>query len=337
MLLIKKIIALTVALVAITASLISSANEASKTDKPIRIGVLVYGLSSQFMQVWTKQARNHPAVLSGRVELIVLDGQYDAFIQNNQLKSLTTRNFDAAIFVPIDIEAGALGIKAAYDASIPVIGSDTRVNSDLLTSYIGSDDVQSGYMEAKFITEKIGCKGNVVILEGPLEQSASIERKEGNLKALAECPDVNILEMSNANWSRDDARLLMEEWLEKHPGRISGIIGQNDEMALGAIDAIKLAGLEVGDFAIAGIDGIADALYAVKKGEMVTIAQDAEAQAQGAIDLALRQVLGSDYQPQARIWYEYNHTPWNNGTDKNYDVPWTPVTPEKIDTLFHLH
>src|SRR5690606_529207 len=137
------------------------------------------------------------------------------------------------------------------------------------------------------VLDKIGYKGNVVIIEGPIGQSAQIARLEGNQKALAECPDVKVLEQQNANWSRAEAQTLMGNWLTSHPGEINGVIGQNDEMALGAIEAIKAAGLNVGDFAIAGIDGVTDALNAVKEGTMTSILQDARAQAQGALDLAI--------------------------------------------------
>ncbi len=302
-------------------------------DKPVKIGALVYGLNAEFMQLWAQNAEKHPAVASGRVELTILDGRYDALVQNNQFETLITRQFDAAIFVPIDIDAGATGVQIAHDAGIPVVGSNTRVNSELLAAYVGSDDVQSGYMEAKAVLDKIGCKGNVVIIEGPLGQSSQVERRKGNLKALEECPDVKVLEMKTANWSRAEALSLMENWLTSYRGQIDGVIGQNDEMALGAIEAIKAANLDVNDFAIAGIDGITDALNAVKNGEMISILQDGGAQAQGAIDVALRHVLGEDYKPQSEIWAKYQDMAWNDGMDKQYNVPWTPVTLKNVDEL----
>ncbi len=244
-------------------------------DKKLKIGAAPYGLNAEFMQVWSEALKKHPAVKNGEVDLTIFDGRYDALVQQEQFNTMITQKFDAIIFVPIDIEAGATAVQAASDAGIPVVGSNTRVNSDLLAAYVGSDDTVSGYMEAKDVLDKIGCKGNVVILEGPIGQSAQISRLEGNKKALAECPDVNVLEDQTANWSRAEAQTLMENWLTAHPGQIKGVIGQNDEMALGAIEAIKAANLKVSDFAIAGIDGITDALHAVKEGTMTSILQDA--------------------------------------------------------------
>lgn len=318
-------------MVAAAAAMMMAGGIAHAAEKP-KIGAAVYGLNAEFMQIWSAALKDHPAVKSGKVDVTIFDGNYDALTQQNQFDTMITQQFNAIIFVPIDIEAGAAAVQAAHDAGIPVVGSNTRVNSDLLTSYVGSDDVKSGYMEAKAVLDKIGCKGNVVILEGPIGQSAQISRLEGNKKALAECPDVKVLEDQTANWSRAEAQTLMENWLTAHPGKIDGVIGQNDEMALGAIEAIKAANLKVSDFAIAGIDGVTDALHAVKEGLMTSILQDARAQAQGALDVAIHAVNDS-YQPESDIWAHYKDMPWDGGTDKEYNVPWTPVTPQNVDQL----
>lgn len=301
-------------------------------DDPVKVGAAVYGLQAEFMQIWSEALEQHPAVQSGMVDLTIFDGRYDALVQQEQFETMITQQFDAIIFVPIDIEAGAAAVEAAHDAGIPVVGSNTRVNTDLLTSYVGSDDVQSGYMEARYVLDEIGCTGNVVILEGPIGQSAQISRLEGNMKALGECPEVEVLERQTANWSRAEAQTLMENWLTAHPDGIDGVIGQNDEMALGAIEAIRAAGLDPQDFAIAGIDGVTDALVAVKSGDMASILQDARAQAQGALDVALKAVNPA-YEPMSDIWEQYPDMPWNGGTESLYEVPWTPVTLDNVDAL----
>jgi putative xylitol transport system substrate-binding protein len=322
-------------LLGLTSVMAITAGTAYAQDKP-RIGAAVYGLNAEFMQLWAAALEEHPAVVAGMVEVTIFDGRYDALVQQEQFETMITEGYDAIIFAPIDVEAGATAVAAAAEAGIPVIGSNTMVSGDQLTSYVGSDDVQSGYMEAKFVLDKIGCKGNVVIIEGPLGQSAQVSRLEGNMKALAECPDVKILEQKTANWSRAEAQTLMENWLTAHEGEIDGIIGQNDEMALGAIEAIKAAGLNVSDFTIAGIDGISDALVAVKAGEMASILQDGRAQAQGALDIAIFKAMDGNYEPMSDIWATYPDMPWNGGTDAVYNVPWTPVTLENVDALMAM-
>ena len=308
-----------------------AATTASAQD-PLKIGAAVYGLNAEFMQLWANAAENHPSVKDGSVDLTIFDGRYDALVQQEQFETMITQGYDAIVFVPIDIEAGATAVESASDAGIPVVGSNTQVNSDLLTSYVGSDDVEAGYLEAKAVLDDISCSGDVVIIEGPIGQSAQIQRGEGNEKALSECPDVEVLEQQTANWSRAEAQSLMENWLTSHGSDIKGVIAQNDEMALGAIEAIKAAGMDVNDFAIAGVDGVTDALRAVKAGEMASILQDGAAQAQGAIDVAIKAVK-PDYEPMSEIWEQYPEMSWEDGSKSQYDVPWTPVTSDNVDAL----
>ena len=100
------------------------------------------------------------------------------------------------------------------------------------------------------------------------------------------------------------------------------------------LQAVKAAGLDPKTLPIAGIDGVSDAILAVKAGEMVSILQDANAQAQGALDVTLRRLVGESYQPLSEAWKEYaSQMPWNGGTATDYNVPWTPVTPQNADAL----
>lgn len=302
---------------------------AAKTDKPVKVGAAVYGLKGEFVKVWTQWLQQHPAVKSGEVKLTIFDGRYDLNVQNDQFDTMIVQKYDAIIFIPIDLKGAAGAVARAHAAGIPVIGSNGRVESPLLTSYIGSDDIVAGEMEAVSVFERMGGKGNVVVLEGPIGQSGQVERRKGIEKALAKYPDIKVLEWKTANWSRAEGIALMENWLTAYPGKINGIIGENDEMALGALLAVKMAGLKVADFPTAGIDGVADAITAVENNEMVSILQDAKTQAHGALDVALRAVKGPGYKPQSDIWAYYgDKMPWNDGTDRYYNVPWTVVTKE---------
>ncbi len=295
-----------------------------------KVGAAVYGLKGEYMRLWTTALERHPEVIAGKVKITVFDGNYDASLQFNQFETMVSQGYDAILFVPIDVEAGAAAVDLAVEAKIPVVGSNTRVNSDKLLAYIGSNDVISGGLEAQFVVDQMGEKGNLVIIEGPIGQSAQIERREGNLKVLAKYPGIKLLEMKTANWSRAEALDLMEDWLSAYPGQINGVIGQNDEMALGAIQAIKQSNLAVNDFAVAGIDGVTDAMYAVKDDELTSILQDAVGQAQGALDIALRNVIGETYMPKADVW---NSLDWKSGTQKKYNVPWVAITKENVDAL----
>lgn len=301
-----------------------------------KIAVLMYGMKAEFVQLMEQAAYNHPLVKSGEVEITMYDGRYDPLVQNNQAETAIRTNHEAIIINPMDYNANVDVVDMANEAGIPVIVTNARLNTDQMTAEVVSDDVQGGYMEAKNVMNKIGCKGNVVILEGPKGGSGEIQRGQGNVKAIGECPEgaVKIIERKTANWSRSEGLNLMENWLMKHKNNIDGIIGQNDEMALGAIEAIEGNGGNVSSYAIAGIDGVTDALHAVKSGKMVSILQDANAQMQGSIDVALHHIIGDSYQPASNIWNQYSgDLDWNNGESKHYDIPWTVVDNSNVDEL----
>lgn len=302
--------------------------------KPLKIGAAVYGLRGEFMKMWVNQLEQHPLVKSGDVRIVVFDGRYDPNVQNDQFDSMIVQQFDGILFVPIDKEAGSRSVERALAEGIPVVGSNTRVSTDKITAYVGNNDVKAGEMEAQSVVDRLGGKGNVVIIEGPIGQSAQIERREGNLNVLNKYPDIKVLDMKPGNWDRALAMSLMENWLTAYPNRINGVIGQNDDLALGAIQAIRAAGLNVNDFAVVGVDGIQDAFASAKAGDMVSVLQDAKAQSQGALDVLLRHIKGDKYQPQSDIWEFYGEQmPWNGGNEKHYDIPWTLITKENSDAL----
>ncbi|HGM7291284.1 substrate-binding domain-containing protein [Serratia ureilytica] len=306
---------------------------------PVKIAVLMYGNKAEFVQLMERFGKEHPAVKSGEAVLTFYDGRYDASVQNDQAATAIQTRADAIIVNPMDFEANIDIVTNANEAKIPVVVTNARLNTDAMTSEVVSNDELGGYLEAKAVLDKLDCKNqkvNVVIIEGPKGGSGEIQRGKGNDKAIAECGagQVTVLERKTANWSRAEAQPLMENWLQKHRGKINGVIGQNDEMALGAIEAIKGAGLNVKDFAIAGVDGVSDAIHAVQAGEMVSILQDAKGQMQGSIDVALRAVKGERYQPQSDIWKQYaKDLKWEGGTQKHYYIPWTVVTAENAQQL----
>ncbi|MEG7406923.1 substrate-binding domain-containing protein [Serratia marcescens] len=306
---------------------------------PVKIAVLMYGNKAEFVQLMERFGKEHPAVKSGEAVLTFYDGRYDASVQNDQAATAIQTRADAIIVNPIDFESNIDIVTNANEAKIPVVVTNARLNTDAMTSEVVSNDELGGYLEAKAVLDKLDCKNqkvNVVIIEGPKGGSGEIQRGKGNDKAIAECGagQVTVLERKTANWSRAEAQPLMENWLQKHRGKINGVIGQNDEMALGAIEAIKGAGLNVKDFAIAGVDGVSDAIHAVQAGEMVSILQDAKGQMQGSIDVALRAVKGESYQPQSEIWKQYDKDlKWEGGTQKHYYIPWTVVTTENAQQL----
>ena len=306
-----------------------------QNNAKFRIAVAVQGMTAEFMQLWVAAARHHPAVLDGTVALTIYDGKLDALNQLNQMQTIVARKFDAVIFIPVDAQAGVAAAAQARTAGIPVLGSNTLVSDRrVYTAYIGSDDVLAGRMVANIVVGRMAGRGNVFIIQGPIGHSAEIQRQQGILQVLAANPRIKLLAQRSANWSRSEALSLMENWLTAYPGMIGGVIAQNDEMALGALEALKARDIDPRLVPVAGIDGVHDALVASAHGQMTTVLQDATAQAQGSIDLALARLIGKSYQPRSDIWRRY-HTQlnWDQGRGRNYMIPWTAIGREEALSL----
>lgn len=300
--------------------------------KVYRVGAAVYGVKGEYVQRWVNEIMKHPAVKDGMVKVTVFDGNYDQLTQDRQFDEMIAQHYDAIIFIPIDSNAGGNLVERAAKAGIPVFGSNGPVKANNEIAYIGSDDVLAGQQEAETVIKAMGGKGNVVVFQGPVGQLGTIQRWEGNQKALAAAPGVHVLERNTANWSRAEALNLMQNWLTANPGQINGVIGENDEMALGAIAAMRSQGIDPRTVPNAGIDGIHDAVEAVKKGYLLlSIKQDAHTQAQGALDLVLRHLVGASYKPMSDCWTTYPSMKWDDGQDKIYNVPWTYVTKANAD------
>ena len=316
-------------------TLLASSITLAAEGKPYKIGAAVYGLKGQFMQNWVRELKEHPAVKDGSVQITVFDGNYDALTQNNQIETMITQRFDAILFVPIDTKAGIGTVTRAMAEDIPVIASNAKL-ADPKIPYVGNDDVEGGRLQAQAMVEQLKGKGNVAIIQGPIGQSAQIDRERGEMEVLNKHPQIKIIEMKTANWSRAEALALTEDWLNAHPnGGISGIIAQNDDMALGALQAVKSRGLTPTEVPVTSIDGMPDAIQAAKRNEITTFLQDAQAQSQGALDVALRALAGKDYKPQSVIWERYaKDVKWADGTAKNYILPWVPVTNANADALY---
>lgn len=311
---------------AVTATLLSGT--AAFAEAEYRVGVMLFGLS-EYMSLLTKAMDTHPMVVDGTVKLTVLDGRFDAVVQANQMDTLITQQFDAVIFAPIDQDAAVAPIQRARAAGIPVITAVTGAAGDDFNAYIGPSDIEAGRLIGEEMAKRLDGKGNVVIIEGPIGNSPQINRRKGIDEALANHPEIKLLASKTGNWSRAEGLAVMENWLSLYGDGIDGVLAQNDEMGLGAIEAIRAKGLGNDQIKVVAIDGISDGLKAVKDYGMFTLARSVTFEGQAALDLALGAVIGAGYEPKAAGWTEFD-LPWNGGTDKLYGAPWFPVYPDNV-------
>ena len=167
-------------------------------------------------------------------------------------------------------------------------------------AHVSVPSFDGGYQNAKALFEAMGGKGNIVALEGKLDVKVAHDRFAGLEKALAEYPDIKMLDHQSANWDRSQSFPLMQAWMTKYGKDINGVWAGNDDMALGALEALRAGGL-AGKVPIVGIDGIPEAIEAIKKGEYTqTVSSDAYYQ--GSIGLAMGLALLTGQIPPPAEW-----------------------------------
>ncbi len=161
-------------------------------------------------------------------------------------------------------------------------------------SIVASNDLVAGRLQARLISEHINGAGNVVILRGEDGHPAAAQRTEGVKEILAQRPGIKIIEEATGNWKREEGERLVTDWLQKGEP-INAILANNDEMAIGAIDALQKAHIPPGKVFVAGVDGTSDALDAMRSGYLtLSLLQSAHAQAVHALDDA-KKFAGKQY------------------------------------------
>ncbi|SHE68665.1 monosaccharide ABC transporter substrate-binding protein, CUT2 family [Marinitoga hydrogenitolerans DSM 16785] len=236
----------------------------------IKIGLSLSTLNNPFF-VELRNGALQEAVNQG-VDIVVVDAQDKPYKQLNDIEDLVQQRVDLIIINPTDSDAIVAAVEEANNAGIPVITVDRAANGGKVILHIASDNVAGGAMAAKYIADLLNGKGNVVELVGIPGTSAARDRGLGFETELKKYPGLKLIAKQTANFNRAEGLSVMENLLQAYP-EIDAVFAQNDEMALGAIEAIKSEG-KLGKIVVVGFDAIPDAVNAVKNGEMAaTVAQ----------------------------------------------------------------
>ena len=211
------------------------------------------------------------------------DASDDSATQANQLANAAATGAGAVIVNPTDSDAMAPAVKQLVDEKIPVVAVDRAVNNAEVSSYIASDNVGGGKQAAKALSEAIHGEGEILVLQGKTGSSASRERGRGFDEGLKDSPNIKVVAKQTAEFERVKGLDVTTNLLQAHPN-VKAIFAENDEMALGAIEAL---GDKAGkDVIVVGFDGVEDALKAIKEGTMyASIAQQpADMAAQAVVE-----------------------------------------------------
>jgi ribose transport system substrate-binding protein len=240
------------------------AGDTEANSDTTRIGVSVYDMSS-FITAG-KEGMDQYAK-DNDIELVWNSANLDVSTQANQVDSMINQGVDAIIVVPVQADSLGPQVASAKAKNIPLVPVNAALDSTDIAGNVQPDDVAAGAQEMQMMADRLGGRGNIVILQGPLGQSGELDRSKGIEQTLAKYPDIKVLAKDTANWKRDEAVNKMKNWISGFGPQINGVVAQNDDMGLGALQALKEAGQN--NVPIVGIDGIEDGLNAVKSGEFI--------------------------------------------------------------------
>lgn len=220
----------------------------------------------------------------------VQDAQEDVIRQQDQINAFIEQGVDALVVVPVDTSAMEPITQAAKNAGIPLVFvnrnpfGEGEVPENVY--YVGSQEIIAGELQMEFVGEELGGEGNIAILMGILSNEGAVKRTEGVEGIISsKYPNMKVLAKETGNWQRDQGLSITENWLTAYGNDLNAIVANNDEMALGALNAARTAGRD--DIIVVGVDAIPDALDSIEQdGLAATVLQDAVGQGKGAVQAA---------------------------------------------------
>ena len=262
-----------------------------------KIGVSMDKFDDNFLTVLRNGMSDYAKTQPG-VTLQIEDAKDDVSKQLSQVQNFIANKVDAIIVNPVDTSATAAITKAAADAGVPLVYVNRQpADVDALgakAAFVASNEAESGTLETQAICKILGGKGDVLVMEGELSNQAAVQRTKDIHEVIATdaCKGIKVIAEQTAEWDRTKAQNLMTNWLSKGL-KYDAIIANNDEMAVGALQALKAAGIDTKAAVVGGVDATQDALASMKAGDLkVTVFQDAAGQGKGAVDAALSLAAG---------------------------------------------
>ncbi|AEV29548.1 ABC-type sugar transport system, periplasmic component [Sphaerochaeta pleomorpha str. Grapes] len=285
---------LIVALLLVTmvcSSLFANGNSETVTGKP-KVAFICKSYSDAFC-VWVKDEieKNAKENYSNQFDVICFDSAGNSTTQINQIENCVASKFDVIIFQQVDAQATVPAVKKAVAAGIPVIVTTGHIEDGGLSTYIDANPVQQGTVVAEYALTKLPTNSKICILQGPAGNFHANGRQKGFVDTLGKRSDIQIVDAQIGEWGKDKAVTITQNWLSSIPD-LTCIMAHNDDMALGAYEAIKMAKKQ-GQIQIYGVDALASACLAVQDGRMeATVFQNAIGYAVKALEYASKTLKG---------------------------------------------
>jgi len=281
----------------------------------VKIGVTLAMFDDVFItnvrDAMTKWASTHPDV-----ELTIVDAAGDTAKQVGQVENFLAQGMDAVVILPVDTTATGPMTKTIVKAGKPLVYVNRKPEKlPKGVGYVGSKSIDAGVMNMEELGKAMGGKGNLAILIGELSDEPAHGRTDGIKQVVKEqFPNIKVTREQTGHWKREPGKTIMEDWLASGQ-QIDGVAANNDEMALGALQAIKAAG-KIGKIPVGGTDGTHDALVSMEKGELNnTVYQDPVAQGEEAVNAAY---LMAKHEPNPKVVDSNVWIPYQKITKENY-------------------
>lgn len=230
------------------------------------------------------------------IEIMVTDAGADTNVQNGQIDDFIVQNANVVSAISNDLDGSVPALKAAIDAGIPYVSFLTSVNGGEDYDgyiYVGSPNVDAGTAQGEYLVETLPEDAKILYFTGEPNDQQYIDRKQGLTDALAARDDIEILDEYNVQNSKDLGMSTTEDCLMSYDD-FDAIVCQNDDAALGVVQALKSAGM-LEDVLVLGVDGSDEALASIKAGELsMTALQDAKSQAEAGADIFEQLKNGTD-------------------------------------------
>lgn len=276
-----------------------------------RFGYVVQDLGNQYWVSVAEGVQDKAAELG--IEVVVLDARTDAARQLSNVEDLILQGIDALLLSPWDAPSGGTAVEAANRADIPVFVLDIGVTHGEVASFLVSDNYEGGVMAGEYMIELLGGEGRVALIQTQLGYEIPALRGEG-FEDTVTAAGIEVVARQPADSQRALGLTVMENYLQTYPD-LDGVFAYNDEMALGAVEAIHNANRQ-DQIRVIGFDAIGDAVEAIRQGRLAaTVAQQPYLLGQMGVEVALAYLSGEEVEAETYI-----------------DV--MLITPENVDEIF---
>jgi len=263
----------------------------------IVIGMTVPGLQFPFFVTMKSEAEAAAAKLG--VKIVFNDAENQSSKQMTAVENFIAQGVSGILISPMTTDSLVPAIEAAAKAGIPVATVDRKANTEAVLAHVGADNVEGGRAAARFIIEKLGNKGTVIELEGTPGSSAAVDRKKG-FDEVMNASGVKIIVSQTAEFSRSKGQSVMENLMQAYP-KFDAVFGANDEMIIGAIEAMSAAGIDPKKVVTIGFDATPDAFAYMKEGKLGATIDQFPGQQAGAALQALVDKIKDKKDPAKKV------------------------------------